>query len=186
MFVAVVPPQEALEDLDDFLTTRRDAAPFRWTPAEHWHLTLAFIEDLPERKLDDLLTRLERAARKRVPMSARITGGGAFPDVGNAKVLWSGVDADDPGELGRLANGCRAAASKAGAPGDGQRFRAHLTLARIRRPVEATNWVRLLDTYRGPEWPLDRITLIESHLGEGPRRRPRYETVETYDLGATR
>ena len=92
MFVAAVPPEEALEDLDAFLAVRRDAAPFRWTPAEHWHLTLAFIEHLPERKLDDLLARLQRAARKRTAMQARIAGGGAFPHVGRAKVLWSGVE----------------------------------------------------------------------------------------------
>jgi len=33
MFVALVPPEEALEDLDEFLEVRREAGPFRWTQA---------------------------------------------------------------------------------------------------------------------------------------------------------
>jgi 2'-5' RNA ligase len=185
MFVAVVPPAEAVEDLDAFLDVRRESAPFRWTPAEHWHLTLAFMAEVSDRHLDDLEARLERAAAKRRAPRLAIAGGGAFPNVGRAKVLWAGVDVDDPVELDRLATGCRAAAGKAGAPVDGQRFRRHLTVARMGHPVEASNWVRLLDSYRGPSWTAGEIALVASHLGEGPRRRPRYETVATFPMSRT-
>ena len=92
-------------------------------------------------------------------------------------MLWAGLDLDEPGrtELDRLATGCRAAANRAGIAVDGQRFRPHVTVARLGRPTEVSNWVRLLDGYAGPRWPADRITLVASHLGEGPRGRPRYE-----------
>ena len=184
MFVAAVPPPPVLEDLEAFLAVRRDAAPFRWTVPDQWHLTLAFLADVPDRAYDDLLARLERAARKRRAMRAAITGGGAFPHVGRAKVLWAGVELDDPVELSRLATGCRAAASKAGIEVAGERFKPHVTLARMGgRPVEATRWVQVLDGYRGPTYELDEISLIASHLGEGPRKRPRYEVMEAFGLG---
>jgi 2'-5' RNA ligase len=184
MFVAVVPPPEAVDDLDRFLEVRREASGFRWTVADQWHLTLAFMADVPERSLDDLEARLERAARKRHAMTVRFAGGGAFPNVGRAKVLFAdlAMSEGDRVELGRLATGAKAAATKAGAPVDGQRFRPHLTLARIGHPQEVTNWVRLLDSYEGPEWELDEIALVASYLGEGPRRRPRHEVVETFPL----
>ena len=187
MFVAAVPPAPALEDLEEFLSVRRDAAAFRWTIPDQWHVTLAFLADVPERSYDDLLERLARAARKRRRMSAAIAGGGAFPNVGRARVVWAGVDVDAAGidgaeELRRLATGCRAAASKAGIEVAGERFKPHVTLARVGRPVEVTPWVRLLDAYRGPEFPIDEISLIASHLGEGPRKRPRYEVVEKFPL----
>jgi 2'-5' RNA ligase len=188
MFVAAVPPPSALDDLEDFLAVRREAAAFRWTVPEQWHLTLAFLAEVPERAYDDLVARLERAARKRHPMRATIAGGGAFPHVGRARVLWAGVELDaaplDGGEeLRRLATGCRAAASKAGIEVAGERFKPHVTLARMGRPVEATSWVRVLDAYRGPSYDLDEVSLIASHLGEGPRKRPRYEVLETFALG---
>lgn len=182
MFVAVVPPEQVAEDLEGFLAPRRAAAAFRWSLPEQWHLTLAFSGNVPDRSYDDLVARLERAARKRTPMEARIADGGAFPNVGRARVLVAGVETDGE-ELGRTATGARAALSKAGAEVDGQRFRPHLTLARMGRPVEATSWVRLLDAYTGPAWTIQEMVLVASHLGEGPRRRPRYEVVETFSLG---
>ena len=184
MFVAVVPPEPAIEDLEEFLAPRREAGPqLRWTVTEQWHLTLAFLAEVQPRHLDDLTERLTRAAARRTPFTVRLAGGGAFPNAARAKVLYAGVEADDAEELRRLAVGARAAANKAGAAADGGRFRAHLTLCRSGPPFEATKWLRILEAYRGPEWQASAITLIESHLGEGPRKRPRYEVIQTFALG---
>ncbi len=152
MFVAVVPPDEALADLDDFLEPRRDAGEFRWAAIDQFHVTLAFLADVPERRLDDLEERLTRAAKRRTAFSAALAGGGAFPNVGRARVLWTGLDLDEQArvEMTRLATGARAAAGKAGIAVDGARFKPHVTVARLKHPQEATTWVRLLDAYRGP------------------------------------
>jgi 2'-5' RNA ligase len=183
-FVAVVPPAEVVEHLDAFLDVRREAAAFRWTPPEQLHVTLAFLAEVADRRLDELVERLGRAAARRSSFTAAIADGGAFPDVARARVLWAGLDLDETGrtELPRLATGARAAASRSGVPVDGQRFRPHVTLARLGRPAEVTAWVRLLDAYRGPSWEVREVALVASYLGEGPRGRPRYETVEEFAL----
>jgi RNA 2',3'-cyclic 3'-phosphodiesterase len=184
MFAALVPPVRAVEHLAEFLGPRQEAEPgFRWTSQEQWHVTLAFMPAVAERHLDDLVERLARAARRRTPFGLAIAGGGAFPNPGRAKVLYAALDSEHHEELRRLATGARAAATKAGAETQGGRFHPHVTLARIGRPVEATRWLRILDAYRGPTWTADTVTLIESHLGEGPRKRPRYEVVEELPLG---
>ncbi|HET7689224.1 MAG TPA: RNA 2',3'-cyclic phosphodiesterase [Nocardioidaceae bacterium] len=184
MFVALVPPESVVEDLEEFLGPRREAGShLRWTAQEQWHLTLAFMADVAPRHLDDLVERLVRAAARRTPFDLALAGGGAFPNPSRAKVLYAAVATEDAEELNRLAVGARAAANKAGADADGGRFRAHLTLARSGRPIEATRWLRVLEAYRGPTWRADEIALIQSHLGEGPRKRPRYEVVETFGLG---
>jgi 2'-5' RNA ligase len=184
MFVAVVPPVEVVEHLDEFLEVRRAAATFRWAAVEQFHLTLAFLAEVPDRKLDDLAERLGRAATRRTSVEAAVVGGGAFPNVARARVLWAGLDLDERGqaEVSRMATGARAAANRAGIPVDGQRFRPHLTLARLGHPGDVTSWVRLLDSYRGPTWTIDRLTLVASYLGEGPRRRPRYQVVDEFGL----
>lgn len=187
MFAAVVPPEPVVEDLDAFLEPRRGAGDLRWTAPDQLHLTLAFWAEVPDRRLDDLVERLARAARRRAPFEARIAGGGAFPDVARARVLWSGLELDDPArtELDRLATGARAAGARAGVEVDGARFRPHVTVARLRRPAEASRWVRLLDAYAGPAWTVDHLALVASYLGEGPRNRPRHEVVERLPLGRT-
>jgi 2'-5' RNA ligase len=184
LFAALVPPPAALEHLEEFLDVRRDVGNFRWVQADQVHVTLAFLAQVPDRKLDDLVERLARAAARRTAFETALLGGGAFPNVGRAKVLWTGLDLDEAGrtEVDRLATGCRAAANRAGIEVDGARFRPHLTVARTRFPHDVTSWVRLLDSYEGPRWRADELTLVASYLGEGPRGRPRHVPMDTFPL----
>lgn len=186
MFVALRPPRQALEDLEEFVTPRREAGPaLRWTSSEQWHLTLAFLPDVPDRRQDELSERLARAALRRTAFQLSLRGGGAFPDVGRSRLLFAGVDAGGHArELDRLATGVRAAAAKAGAAPHGGRFHPHLTLARSGRPQDLTRWVRILDAYAGPWWPADAVELVASFLGQGSRGRPRHEVLAAYPLAA--
>ena len=183
LFVAVVPPAEVVEHLAAFVEPRREYPDddLRWAAEENWHLTLAFLGEVPERKTEDLEERLERAAHKRAPMTLRLGGSGAFPNAAEARVLYTGVHGGQP-ELARLATGARAAANRAGIEVAGRKFTPHITLARLRRPLDVTKWVRIFDEYAGPEWTADRIELISSRLGEGPDRGSAYDTVGEWQL----
>ena len=183
LFVAIVPPEDVLEDLGDFLGPRREAGrDLRWTDPHQWHLTLAFMAEVPERVLDDLSERLARVARRYEPVTLAITGAGCFPHVARARVLWCGV-LDEAAALPPLARSVRGVAAKAGADPDGGRFRGHITLARLPRPADATRWVRVLDGYAGPSWVARELTLVASHLGEGRNGRPRYDVLDRFPMG---
>jgi 2'-5' RNA ligase len=56
LFVAVVPPLEVVEDLSEFAEPRREYPDddIRWATDEHWHITLAFLGDVPDWKTDEL------------------------------------------------------------------------------------------------------------------------------------
>lgn len=185
MFVALVPPPEVLDHLESFLDPRRGAADFRWTRIEQVHLTLAFLPAVPERVEEELVAGLETAAGRRTPMEGVIAGGGAFPDPRRSRVVYAdlALDPGDRAELERLAAGVRATANRAGVVVDGQRFRPHLTLARLRVPTGTSDWIKLLDGYRGPPWSIDSLQLILSELGVGPGGRPRYTTLADLPLG---
>lgn len=187
VFAAVVPPDYAIEHLEEFLEPRRDSAPdFRWTIREQLHITLAFMASVREDQVDDYVDRFaDGLSRTPVPV-VRVAGPVVFPDAAATRVLAAGVVAESEGAdvvLERVAGRARNAAVNAGIEVDGGRFRPHVTLARIRRPEDTTNWVRLLETYVGPEWPVIEVAVIASHLGEGPGNRPRYETVAELALG---
>ncbi|MDF2092917.1 RNA 2',3'-cyclic phosphodiesterase [Knoellia sp. 3-2P3] len=184
MFVAVVPPDEALDDLADYLEPRQEAgAELRWTDPNQWHVTLSFMGEVPDRVVEPLVERLGRRASRFAPETVRIEGAGAFPNPYRARVLWAGVAEDVDGGLRSLATGIRHACSAAGAAPEGGRFHPHVTLARLRRPMEATRWLRVLEGYAGPAWTAGEVSLIASHLGEGRGNRPRYEEVATFPLG---
>jgi 2'-5' RNA ligase len=184
LFVAVVPPESALEHLGEFLEPRQEAgAELRWTDPNQWHLTLSFMGDVPESTVEPLVERLAARAGRFAAEVVSIAGAGAFPNPYRARVLWAGVDEEVEGTLRSLATGIRHACSAAGAAPEGGRFHPHITLARLRRPTEATRWIRVLEGYAGPSWSAGAVTLIASHLGEGRGNRPRYEEVASFPLG---
>ncbi|WP_433162052.1 RNA 2',3'-cyclic phosphodiesterase [Kribbella sp. CA-247076] len=183
LFVAVVPPIDVVEDLSEFVEPRREHPDedIRWAADEHWHITLAFLGEVPDWKTDELGERLERAAKRQKPFELQLRGAGAFPGVPDARVLYAGVR-DDTESLKHLAMTTRAAANRAGVPVEGRKFTPHVTLARLRRQLDVTKWVRIFDTYDGPAWTAGSLQLIESRLGEGPGHSSAYTTVGEWNF----
>jgi 2'-5' RNA ligase len=179
LFVAVVPPPEVLTDLGAAVAPRQ-AEPaarrdLRWTGPEDWHVTLAFLGDVPDPVATGLAPALERAAAGHRPFPLALAGAGAFPAAPQARVLWCGLDGDHTG-LAALAASVADAVTCAGAapPDAGRPFRPHLTLARSRgrTPADVRDLVTALSGYASPSWPVDRIQLIDSHPGGKPRYSP--------------
>lgn len=182
LFVAVPLPTAAVEDLAAYLEPRREAgAGLRWADADQWHLTLAFMPDVPAHRVEDLVGTLGESLADLAGPALRLAGGGCFPDVSRAKVLWVGVG-DPDGGLPALARRARGACARVGAAPGGGPFRPHLTLARFPRASEATRWVRVLDAYAGPGWSACEVVLVESHLGQGRGGRPRHVEVDRFPL----
>jgi RNA 2',3'-cyclic 3'-phosphodiesterase len=192
LFVSIEPPDDAVEHLDDFLGVRRSSGPeLRWSPPGQWHLTLAFMGSAPDRVVDEVVDAVAGVASRSSPMGLAVVGGGCFPDVTRAKVLWAGVggsvgsggSADVPEALGRLARGVRSACSVAGAAPEGGPFVPHLTLGRFSRAEDATRWMRVLSTYTGPPWVASDVAFVASHLPRDRGHRARHEVLARLPLG---
>ncbi len=185
LFVAVGIPDAVAADLDRAVAPLRASWPaLRWTGRDAWHLTLAFLGEMPDGATPSLLPRLERAAARHPLMSLSLGGAGAFPAPPRARVLWTGVQGDRAA-LSALAASVTAGARRAGAPGaeENRRFRPHLTLARCRDPVDARDLVASLAGYDGPPWDAGQIHLIRSRLPAcRPQERPRYEALGSWPL----
>lgn len=188
-FVAILPPPGVVDQLTTFLEPRRDAlaahGQWRWTRPEHLHLTLAFLPEMGEWREEGLEEEGLGWASRRHPLTLRLAGAGAFPDPGAARVLWAAVkeESEEPG-LGSWAAGTRALASRVGARVDGTRFSPHVTVARAAGPPgPAGHLLQSLDTLSTDAWTADEVTVIRSHLGQGPRGTPRYEVLHTWPVG---
>lgn len=179
LFTAVLPPADLIEELDHFLTPRRQAEPrLRWTRPEGWHLTTAFMASVPDDGVDRLMEALADVAARTPAFRLRLGGGGAFPWPRETKVLWLGL-AEGASELTSLAERSRNAAVRAGVRVDGARFVPHLTLARANRAIDSTRLVRVLDTFDADGWTADEFVLIQSHLRD---RGNRYEVLHRFAL----
>ncbi len=179
MFVAIRLPEDVIDALDRFVEPRRDTdSTLRWARREQWHITLAFLPDVPDRALDHVIDRLGDTAAAAAGFKLSLAGAGAFPNPIKAKVLWSGV-AGDVGRLTHLAGTVRSACSRGGVEVEGGEYRPHLTLARLNRPIDVTRWLRIFELFQSETWPVDSITLFQSHLGHGPAR---HQMIEEFPL----
>jgi 2'-5' RNA ligase len=109
-------------------------------------------------------------------MTLRLAGGGRFGSTRRPQVLWTGLDGD-VAPLTELAERLADGAAALRLPVEDRPFRAHLTLGRWRagHPADGTLAEKLAG-YRGPEWPVTEVRLLESHLGPSPT----YDEVASY------
>lgn len=180
LFIAVVPPAAALDELEAAAAPMRPGWPqLRWTSHDAWHVTLAFLGDVDAAAAARLPPRLERAAGRHRKLSLWFAGAGAFPGGARARVLWTGLYGDRRA-LARLAASIAAGARRAGAPppDESRPFRPHLTLARCRAPTDVRPLLTALTGYTGTPWAAERIHLIRSQPGS----LPRYETLASWVL----
>ncbi len=175
LFIAVDPPADVQDELAQAtagLAVVRAGA--RVTARALWHVTLAFLGEVPDGRLDTAIGALDAGVAGQVPPVLRIAGGGRFGR-GRFTVLWAGIE----GDLGPLRDAVTRELRRAKLPFDAKHFRPHLTIARPgdRCPVEDD--LAALKAYHGPQWTVEEARLVRSYLGP----KPRYETLHVARLG---
>ena len=157
LFVAIFPPDDVSRELRHRLTAAVDRRGVRLTPIDRWHVTLAFLGEVPAEQLPGVERALDTVTvPKGIPL--RLRGGGRFGR-GRSGVLWAGVD----GDLAGLHANVRQQLRAADLPYDERPFTPHLTVAYTDDPALRT----VLDGHVGRQWPLDAMALVRSVPGEG-------------------
>ena len=124
---------------------RKAGADAGWTRPEGIHLTLKFLGDAPEAKVQEIMTALAAAVTGSGSMRLEVMGAGAFPNAKAPRVLWVGV-AGDTGKLAALQAAVEDAMEKIGFGREARKFSPHLTLARIRYPKPRDNWQQRIES----------------------------------------
>lgn len=179
VFVALAPPDDAKDELARALRPAYEAYPrMRWNRIEDWHITLAFLGELPVETVPLLRPPLAEIAAEREPLELALRGGGHFDD----RVLWSGIDGDLDG-LHALATEVRTVVKECGIPFEDRPLRPHLTLARARRddPTSVAEAAAGLAGFTGRRWPAERLHLVGSDYGRGPGPI-RYRDIEAWSF----
>lgn len=133
IFIALDIPAGVRAGLTKYMERARLLAPdARWARVESLHVTLKFVGEASESRVEEMKTAL--AAVKAAPFVVRFAGVGFFPNPITARVFWAGVDGGD--NLPRLASTIDAALEKLGFPRETKPYHPHLTLARTNsRPL---------------------------------------------------
>ncbi len=170
LFVAVWPPDEILQVIDDL--DRPVVAGVRWTAPAQWHVTLRFLGEVPAGQAGTVARALAAGAQAvQGPVQATMGPVTAwFPGRRVLQVPVAGLD-----ELAGVVGGVTATF---GRHREERRFAGHLTLARVGGRVQGPPW--LAGRAVAGTWPVRAVHLVASD------RRPdgaRYRSLAVVRLG---
>jgi 2'-5' RNA ligase len=153
-----------------------ETLPGRVVSPDDWHLTVRFLGDTPsavQERLRELLGTADLGPGTDI-VFGRL---GAFPRPDRAAVLWLGVD-EGAAALTALAARVDEAVRAAGFPAETRPYAPHLTLSRLRPPVDARLLVGRVPPVR-VRMAVDAVVLFRTRQGSGPGR---YEEIERFPL----
>jgi 2'-5' RNA ligase len=165
------------------------AGALTWIAAERLHVTLRFLGELPDDRVQAIAAALTRAPIADAAPPAAFGYAGIFPPKGRARVVWLGFS-DGQQELRHLHAAVQARLGELVAPDD-ELFIPHLTMARVKhadrlpgRPGAFGRDLRQACVNFPPPGARDTfrtLTLYESVAGPGG---PSYVPVTRVELGS--
>jgi len=175
-----------LEAVQDALGDHADAV--RRVAPQNLHLTLHFLGDTDEDRIDSVVEAMHRALAAAAPFEAVAREGGCFPSARKPRVFWAGVENAD-GALGRVHELLGTELAGLGLEIDSRPFSPHITLGYARKRADRralTDAVAALAAAareqlgaRGTGFPATSVSLVESVLG---RAGPTYTDLARVDL----
>jgi len=191
LFVAVELPQAWLDALARLVDEMQSALSkddatrgvrVRWARSEGIHLTLKFLGETPESRLDAVLSALGQAVMAPPGIEVRLGRVGSFGDRPAPRVVWAGVEGDTRA-LQALAARIDTWLGAAGFEKDRRGLTPHLTLARLPDGLSQSQreqLAALTGRFQPPPLPpfsVEYVSLIRSYLGPGGAR---YERVAAF------
>jgi 2'-5' RNA ligase len=180
LFAAADLPRPVRDRLAAIRERARDLPlPIRWVRPEGIHLTFKFLGEVTPARLEGIREALRPAARAVPPFRLATAGAGTFPDRGQPRVVWIGIDGDLE-TARRLQAAIEAAMTAIGFAPEERPFRPHLTLGRVKGPPRGDWRSVLVGASEGPPvaFPVADFVLFESrHSPAGASYFPlqRYE-----------
>jgi 2'-5' RNA ligase len=185
LFVALEPPDAVRRRLAAMVAELRrlggrQAGEVRWVANENVHLTLQFLGNAPEERLDEVKRAVAEAAAASRPLHLELRGAGGFPNARRPRVIWAGLSGDlEP--IGPLVRDLGARLAPLGFPPEERPFSPHLTLGRARNGAPGlAGALAALGDAGGASWRASELTLFRSHLSPAG---PRYEALLRAPLG---
>jgi len=131
-FIALEFSQEARDELVRVEGLLKEAdANVKWVDPAIVHLTLKFLGNVAEDKIDSISGRLDEIASRTSPFDLSLDGIGVFPKWDYVKVLWVGI-AGGSDQVKKLAESVDAAMSEEGFKTEERDFSPHITIGRVR------------------------------------------------------
>lgn len=182
LFVAVDPPDPVVDEITVLRKAGReeDELEARWTDPGQYHLTLRFVGEVDEARVDTIRQAAapDPEDEETGPFELRPSGLGVFPSRRDPRVLWIGFE--EPPRLLALRRGLEDRLVEAGLDPDDRSFVPHLTVARFDgTPAgDVHRFVKAHRDFSTRSFRVEAYYLYESELHPSGARHRRLRTYE--------
>jgi 2'-5' RNA ligase len=163
VFIAVDVPNEIRQALGDVQRALRPlSSSAKWVAPESIHITLRFLGEVPDKRIDDINAELTGLTWK--PFTVTVRSVGFFPGTRSPRVLWAGMEAPT---MEGLAEQLDARMERLGFEKEKRAFRPHITLARAKNTRIDSALVSAAAKYEEHDFgsfAVDRVFLFKSTL----------------------
>jgi len=138
----------------------------RWITPENIHLTLKFLGDINNQDVKKAGDALISATGENAAIRLRAKGIGIFPGVKRPRIIWAGT-AGQTKELLNLQKNLDEKLQTFGFPKEKRPFKGHLTIARIKKKIDAKRLIDAMKEFSGFEsktFMVDEVVLFKSEL----------------------
>ncbi|MDO4570160.1 MAG: RNA 2',3'-cyclic phosphodiesterase [Planctomycetia bacterium] len=139
----------------------------KWEPEHKYHLTLKFLDEIPNEEVHDICSLVQSAVRDFPSFVFNLQGAGAFPSVEHPRNVWLQVR-EGRENVCELAQKIDLAMQNIGFPRELRPFSPHVTLGRVRsRNAETENLSQLLkqyDAFDAGKTLATRVVVWASHM----------------------
>ena len=165
-FIAIELPSEIKEKIEKTITPfRKLNLAISWVKPKNLHLTLKFLGEVDEKKVDDMSLALEKALKDEEIFKMNLREFGAFPDFRRPKVIWIGIEGGVE-NLKRIQFKIEEELSKIDFPKEKREFSPHLTIARVKSPKGIERLTEGIKNVSLVSWDIevDEVLLMKSQL----------------------
>ncbi|MCU1263870.1 MAG: 2-5 ligase [Acidobacteria bacterium] len=183
IFCAIELPTAACARATEHIKSLREqfsATPASWNRDGRFHLTVKFVGEIPQNKVERLSLAAQRATVNLSPFKIIVAGAGVFPKKGPPKVLWLGID-DLSGGLTTMHTQLDQECAREGFGKQERAFHPHLTIARVRSQSGARELAAVHEErgFAPVEVPVSELLVIRSELGSAGAK---YTTISKHPL----
>ncbi len=182
LFIALPLEKRVEEELGKIIfALKQKGGKVKWVTPKNIHLTIKFLGNTEENLVEKLKELIDNVAAKYKPLTSGIDRLGVFPSLKRPRVIWASFT-DGIERLAKIADDLDERVHSLGWEREQRKFKAHLTLGRVKDGGELEELTEYLGHYELPEIPLnfDRLVLFKSTLTQ---RGPIYERLHERILG---
>jgi 2'-5' RNA ligase len=158
-------------------------ASISWVKPDNFHLTLSFLGNVEQNRVEELTKRLQIACQEGSRFELICQGLGCFPNVNRPRVIWAGCQSKHDGLRllqGRVAAACAPFVQRE----EKGHFHGHITLGRVRPggSPSGDSLSREIQRYQETTfgyWEVNGVDLLCSDLSQGA---PRYSVLQHFLL----